>query len=71
MKLKAIDCAILVREEEGKVRLSLRSKAHYDVNKLASELFGGGGHKRAAGATSTVNLQETVRIVKQKLNLED
>ena len=71
MKLKAIDCGILVREEEGKVRLSLRSKAHYDVNQLASELFGGGGHKRAAGATSTVNLQETVRIVKQKLNLED
>lgn len=71
MKLRAIDCGILVREEEGKVRLSLRSKASYDVNLLARELFDGGGHKRAAGATSTASLAETVEIVKQRLNLED
>ncbi|MBR6441085.1 MAG: DHH family phosphoesterase [Bacteroidales bacterium] len=77
MKLKDIDCGILIREEhrsnggELKIRLSLRSKEHYDVNLLAGELFGGGGHKRAAGATSTVSLEETVKIVKQKLHLED
>lgn len=71
MKLRAIDCGILVREEEGKVRLSLRSKERYDVNRLAADIFGGGGHKRAAGATSTVSLTETVRIVKQHLNLEE
>lgn len=69
MKLKDIDCAILVREEAGKVRLSLRSKTLYDVNRLASELFGGGGHKRAAGATSTLSLDETVDKVIRKLNL--
>lgn len=69
MKLKAVDCGILVREEEGKVRLSLRSKVRYDVNRLAGELFGGGGHKRAAGATSTLNLADTVRTVKDKLKL--
>ena len=75
MKLKSIDCGILVREETtcagSKVRLSLRSKERYDVNRLAAEMFGGGGHKRAAGATSTVSLAETVDIVKQRLNLED
>ena len=71
MRLQAIDCAILIREEEGKVRLSLRSKEQYDVNQLARELFGGGGHQRAAGATSTVGLDETVSIVKHRLNLED
>ena len=69
MKLRAIDCGILVREEEGKVRLSLRSKKVFDVNQLAADLFGGGGHKRAAGATSTVSLDETVAIVKRKLKL--
>lgn len=69
MKLRCIDCGILVREEEGRVRLSLRSKVRYDVNQLAGELFGGGGHKRAAGATSLLPLQETVDIVKQKLGL--
>ena len=75
MKLKDIDCGILVREEttcgHTKIRLSLRSKEQYDVNLLARELFGGGGHKRAAGATSTVGLNETVKIIKQRLHLED
>lgn len=70
MKLRAVDCGILVREETGKVRLSMRSKVRYDVNQLARELFPiGGGHKRAAGATSLTSLDETVNIVKQKLGL--
>ena len=69
MKLHDIDCGILVREEKGHVRLSLRSKSIYDVNRIAGELFGGGGHKRAAGATSTLSLDETVQTVKQKLRL--
>lgn len=69
MKLHDTDCAILIREEEGQVRLSLRSKNHTDVNRLAGELFGGGGHERAAGATSKVSLKETVEIVKHKLHL--
>lgn len=71
MKLKDVDCSVLVREEKGKVRLSLRSKTQYDVNRLASEMFGGGGHERAAGATSLLSLDETVAVVKKKLNLED
>lgn len=66
MKLRAVDCGILVREERDKVRVSLRSKVRYDVNQLAREMFPiGGGHQRAAGATSMVSLQETVKIVKQ------
>lgn len=67
MRLRDVDCAILVREEEGKVRLSLRSKRFTDVNRMAGELFGGGGHERAAGATSTLSLEETVAVVKKKL----
>ena len=59
-----------MREEEGKVRLSLRSKKSYDVNRLAAEMFGGGGHKRAAGATSTLSLDDTVAAVKRKLKVE-
>lgn len=71
MKLRAVDCGILIREEEGKVRLSLRSKARYDVNRLAAGMFGGGGHKRAAGATSTVGLKETVERVLRELKIEN
>lgn len=69
MRLKDVDCAVLVREEEDKVRLSLRSKRHTDVNRLAGELFDGGGHERAAGATSHLTLADTVMKVKEKLKL--
>jgi phosphoesterase RecJ-like protein len=72
MRLKAIDCAVLVREERDpaggmKVRLSLRSKKDTDVNRMAKELFDGGGHERAAGATSKLSLEETVKIIKLKM----
>ena len=69
MKLRDVECSILVREEDDKVRLSLRSKHSTDVNRLAGELFDGGGHTRAAGATSHLSLAETVKKVKQRLSL--
>lgn len=69
MKLKAVDCGILVREEEGRTRVSMRSKVHYDVAALTAELFDGGGHRRAAGATSTLPLAPTVEAIKQQLAL--
>ncbi len=69
MRLKDVDCGILVREEEGQVRLSLRSKTRYDVNLMARELFGGGGHERAAGATSHLSLADTVVRVRKHLGL--
>ena len=71
MKLRCIDCGILVREESDRVRLSLRSKERYDVNQIARDLFDGGGHKRAAGATSHLSLTETVNIVKRKMELSE
>ncbi len=69
MRLRDVDCAILIREEEGSVRLSMRSKVHVDVNLLARELFDGGGHERAAGATSHMSLDATVARVKQKFGI--
>ncbi len=67
MKLRTVDCGILVREEGEKVRLSLRSKERYDVNLMAHGLFGGGGHKRAAGATAYATLQEVVDKIKREV----
>lgn len=69
MKLHMVDCAVLVREEDDRVRLSLRSKCHTDVNQLAGRLFDGGGHERAAGATSHLSLNETVEKVKEALGV--
>ena len=70
MRLRDIDCAVLIREERDRIRLSLRSKKVFDVNLLAREMFDGGGHERAAGATSHLTLDETVAVVKRKFDIE-
>ena len=48
---RGVDCAIFLYETEFQnYKVSLRSNEKVDVSKIA-ELFGGGGHKRAAGCT--------------------
>ncbi|MFT7485966.1 MAG: phosphoesterase RecJ-like protein [Candidatus Paceibacteria bacterium] len=59
-----VEVVLFLRElGSGMVKLSARSKTDYDVNALASE-FGGGGHKKASGATIEGNLQDvSARLV--------
>jgi len=50
--LATVEVAVLLRQEEdGRIKVSLRSKNFVDVSCIALD-FGGGGHKRAAGFTS-------------------
>ncbi|MBU1919637.1 bifunctional oligoribonuclease/PAP phosphatase NrnA [bacterium] len=47
--INGVEVAALLSEmKDGKIRVSMRSKARVDVSKIA-ESFGGGGHVRAAG----------------------
>lgn len=49
--IEGVEVTLFLRElGEGKIRGSLRTKERVDANALAA-LFGGGGHKRAAGFT--------------------
>ncbi len=49
--IKGVEVALFFREmEDGRFKISFRSKHFLDVNKLASQ-FGGGGHQRASGCT--------------------
>ena len=52
--IDGVEIAMLFREKENGLKLSLRSKDYVDVNQLAAQ-FGGGGHIRAAGATIGMN----------------
>ena len=71
--LVTVEVAIFAMELGNELRISLRSKT-VDVSRVAM-LYGGGGHKVAAGFTlSTCNLQETMdKILKsiQELGLLD
>jgi phosphoesterase RecJ-like protein len=54
---------MVVEQEEGGCRCSLRSKGLVDVQKVAAG-FGGGGHRQAAGVTMEMPLEEAVAKLK-------
>ena len=71
LALDTVQIVALFRElSDGRVKVSLRSKAEYDVHGLATE-FGGGGHRNASGivldgaldAVATKILGRAVEIV--------
>ncbi len=60
-----VEVVLYLRElEPGRCKLSARSKTAYDVNALARR-FGGGGHKKAAGATIEGALDAVERALVQ------
>lgn len=62
--IDSLQVALVFRENEnGKIKVSLRSKSGIDVNRIAKE-FGGGGHPKAAGCTlENSSLDEAVEKV--------
>lgn len=68
LAIERVQVALLFRElGDGRVKVSLRSKAGVDVHRLASE-FGGGGHRNASGIVAQGSLDEvghrvTVRVL--------
>lgn len=57
--IRGVEVALLFRETEGGVKVSLRSKGRVDVASIASSL-GGGGHRAAAGCDLSLSLDEAV-----------
>jgi phosphoesterase RecJ-like protein len=54
------DVACLMREEDGGVRVNLRSKGKFDVGAVARS-YNGGGHAAAAGITLDMSLDQALR----------
>lgn len=64
--IRGVRVACMLREQDGKVRGSLRAKDDTDVSALAREL-GGGGHRAAAGLTLDMTLSEALEIMRERL----
>ena len=64
--LYGVRVACMLREQDGKIRGSLRSKDETDVSALARE-FGGGGHKAAAGFTLDMDFEQALTLMEEKL----
>ena len=64
---KDVDVAIFLYElETGEYKVSLRSSDKIDVSKIAS-VFGGGGHKKAAGFNTKEPSEHAIDLICQEL----
>ena len=65
-----VEVSVFLKERpDGSIKASMRSKGNFDVAAFASE-FGGGGHVRAAGFTSSKSMEETCGLLKSRLTEE-
>ncbi|HKL11654.1 MAG TPA: bifunctional oligoribonuclease/PAP phosphatase NrnA [Clostridia bacterium] len=55
--IRGVDISFLLKEVDDSVKVSMRSKGDFDVSKIAG-IFGGGGHKNAAGFITIHPLSE-------------
>ena len=64
--IDTVEAACMLRESEGTVRVSMRSKRFCDVGSVAKQ-FGGGGHVHAAGCTLMLPIEEAARVMRDAL----
>jgi bifunctional oligoribonuclease and PAP phosphatase NrnA len=60
--IEGIDISGFFMERDGKVKISLRSRGNYAVNKLSEKHFNGGGHLNAAGGETDLTLEQAVEV---------
>ncbi|MBL7942246.1 MAG: bifunctional oligoribonuclease/PAP phosphatase NrnA [Flavobacteriales bacterium] len=60
LSIGKVNLAAFFRESGGEVRLSLRSKGQFDVNRMARESWNGGGHLNAAGGSTSEPIEEAL-----------
>lgn len=65
-EVKEVEIACVFKEYGDSIKVSLRSKNDIDVSKISS-LFGGGGHKKAAGFEINDTLENAKKIVIKEL----
>jgi phosphoesterase RecJ-like protein len=65
--IRGVEVSVFVREtKDGHTKGSMRSKHYFDIAGFASR-FGGGGHARAAGFTSSESVTKVVEDVKKAI----
>lgn len=67
LSIEGVKAAVMLTEQEGLIRMSFRGKDNYEVNIIASEQFDGGGHKYAAGGSSTLSIEKTIEKLKEQI----
>jgi phosphoesterase RecJ-like protein len=67
LKIEDIKISVLLRQiDEGQWKVSLRSKGDIDIASVAV-LFGGGGHRNAAGCIISAGIADAKRLILEKI----
>lgn len=67
LSISGVDFSVFMREDKDKIKLSFRSQGTFPANKVAADLFNGGGHLNAAGAESYASMSDTVNKFEEAL----
>lgn len=67
LMMQPMTVGAMVKETDGRVRLSFRAKGDFDVNVFAHKYFGGGGHTQASGATSPYDFETTLKVLEENM----
>lgn len=65
LEVRGVIYAVFARQEDSKVRLSMRSIGSFPVSRICSEHFGGGGHLQAAGGDFDGTVQECLALLEK------
>jgi phosphoesterase RecJ-like protein len=61
LSISGTKLSVFLREDKEMVKVSLRSKGTFDVNKLARKHFNGGGHMNAAGGILKMSMEDALK----------
>jgi phosphoesterase RecJ-like protein len=64
--ISGVEISCIMKEDNGRIKVSMRSKTNGDVASIARN-FGGGGHKKAAGFTLEIPMEEAKVLVKNAI----
>lgn len=64
--IEGVEVSLFYRYQDDRYRVSLRSNEYVDVSEIAT-IFGGGGHTKAAGFTTTLSLEESKKQVIEEI----
>ncbi|MDR0811883.1 MAG: bifunctional oligoribonuclease/PAP phosphatase NrnA [Paludibacter sp.] len=67
LQIKDVIFSIFVRQDPDKTKISFRSQGTFPANKVAADLFGGGGHLNAAGGESYEPIEDIVKKIENAL----
>lgn len=63
--------SIFLREDSDCIKVSMRSRFNFPVNRICTDLFGGGGHEMAAGGEFYGEMEDCIALLKRSLGSYD